>query len=181
MSNVIEMMVLKLHMDKVLYNSFRWHDSWKTHFTFPCRCGIHRGMWSCNRTTAATLALGLWPRQGFARLQVKKEAGSHTTYSWECEKVWRNEPSHPKGVPLWGVGVPMDSWIFRGRFQGSKLNGLRNSLYQWKALGTYISKMGSHCPFGHLKHNLWPKKGRESNWQFDSRPLKVRNWPNFHA
>jgi hypothetical protein len=23
------------------------------------------------------------------------------------------------------------------------------------------------------------KKGRESNWQFDSRPLKVRNQPNF--
>jgi len=23
------------------------------------------------------------------------------------------------------------------------------------------------------------KKGRESNWQFDSRPVKVRNWPNF--
>jgi hypothetical protein len=22
------------------------------------------------------------------------------------------------------------------------------------------------------------KKGRESNWQFDSRPLKVENWPN---
>jgi hypothetical protein len=25
------------------------------------------------------------------------------------------------------------------------------------------------------------KKGRESNWQFDSRPLKVRNWPDFLA
>jgi hypothetical protein len=26
-----------------------------------------------------TLALGLWPRQGFARLRTKREAGSHTT------------------------------------------------------------------------------------------------------
>jgi hypothetical protein len=25
------------------------------------------------------------------------------------------------------------------------------------------------------------KKGRESNWQFDSRPQKVGNWPKFHA
>jgi hypothetical protein len=25
------------------------------------------------------------------------------------------------------------------------------------------------------------KKGRESNWQFDSRPLKVENWPDFGA
>ncbi len=29
--------------------------------------------------------------------------------------------------------------------------------------------------------NYGQKKGWESNWQFDSRPLKVRNWPNFHA
>jgi hypothetical protein len=34
-------------------------------------------------------------------LRAKREAGSHTTYSWECEKVWGNEPSHPKGVSLW--------------------------------------------------------------------------------
>jgi len=39
--------------------------------------------------------------------------------------------------------------------------------------------MGLHHPFGHLNHKLWPKKGRESNWQFNSRPLKVRNRPYF--
>jgi len=44
-----------------------------------------------------------------------------------------------------------------------------------------MSKMGLHDPFGHLKHKLWPKKGRESNWQFDSQPLKVGNHPDFLA
>jgi hypothetical protein len=43
--------------------------------------------------------------------------------------------------------------------------------------------MGLHRPFGHLKHKLWPKERpgvkRESNWQFDSRRLKVRNRPDF--
>ncbi len=40
--------------------------------------------------------------------------------------------------------------------------------------------MGSHDPFGHLKDKLWSKeKGQESNRQFDSQPLKVRNRPNF--
>jgi len=29
--------------------------------------------------------------------------------------------------------------------------------------------------FGHMQHKLWKKKGQESNWQFDFRPLKVRN------
>jgi hypothetical protein len=41
-----------------------------------------------------------------------------------------------------------------------------------------MSKMGSHDPFGHLKHKLWPKEGPEVKlpiWQFDSRPLKVKN------
>jgi hypothetical protein len=37
-----------------------------------------------------------------------------------------------------------------------------------------MSKMGSHEPFGYLKHKLWPKEGG----QFDSRPLEVGNCPN---
>jgi hypothetical protein len=56
-----------------------------------------------------------------------------------------------------------------------------------------MSEMILHDSFGHLKHKLWPKersgvklavwlpttKSRESNWQFDSWPLKVGNRPNF--
>jgi len=34
--------------------------------------------------------------------------------------------------------------------------------------------MDLHEPFGHLRK----KKGRESNWQFDFRPLKVGNQPD---
>jgi hypothetical protein len=44
-----------------------------------------------------------------------------------------------------------------------------------------MSKMALHEPFGHLQHKLWSKKGRESNWQFDSRPLKVGNRPDSGA
>jgi hypothetical protein len=40
-----------------------------------------------------------------------------------------------------------------------------------------MSKMDLHWSFGHLQPKLWAKKGRESNWQFDSRPLKVKNRP----
>jgi hypothetical protein len=42
-----------------------------------------------------------------------------------------------------------------------------------------MSKMGLHDPFGHLKSIYGQKKGRESNWQFDSWPLKVENRSNF--
>jgi hypothetical protein len=65
----------------------------------------------------------------------------------------------PKWAPTLGIGVPMDSQILRQQLQRSKPNGLRSSLYHWKALGTKMSKMGLHDPFGHLKHKLWPKEG----------------------
>jgi hypothetical protein len=38
-------------------------------------------------------------------------------------------------------------------------------------------KMGSHDPFGSYNIRYGQKKGQESNCQFDSRPLKVRNRP----
>jgi hypothetical protein len=37
-------------------------------------------------------------------------------------------------------------------------------------------KMGSHDPFGHLKHKLWPKERSRVKLY---RPLKVKNRPNF--
>jgi hypothetical protein len=41
-----------------------------------------------------------------------------------------------------------------------------------------MSKMGSHCSFGHLKQSYGQKKGRESNCQFDPRVEKVGNRPD---
>jgi hypothetical protein len=49
----------------------------------------------------------------------------------ECERVSLHTP---KTIPKLGEGVPMDSRNFRERFEGSNLNGLLRSLYQWKAL-----------------------------------------------
>jgi hypothetical protein len=69
----------------------------------------------------------------------------------KCEGM---NPHIPKWAPTLGVGVLMDSQIFRERLQGSKPMGLKNSLYHWKFLGTYMSKMSLHDPFGHLTHKL---------------------------
>jgi hypothetical protein len=43
-------------------------------------------------------------------------------------------PHTPKATPALGDGVPVDSQNFRDRFEGSNLNGLWRSLYQWKSL-----------------------------------------------
>jgi hypothetical protein len=40
-------------------------------------------------------------------------------------------------------------------------------------------KMGSHDPFGYFKHKSWPTKRHEVNYQFDYRPLNVKNCPDF--
>jgi len=41
--------------------------------------------------------------------------------------------------------------------------------------------MGSHDPFGYLKHKLWLKEGMGVKLSIDSRPLKIGNHPNFLA
>jgi hypothetical protein len=58
---------------------------------------------------------------------------------------------------------------------------LKSSLYFWKALGMYISKMACMTQLDTSNTSYGQKKGRESKWQFDSWPLKVRNRPNFLA
>jgi len=44
----------------------------------------------------------------------------------ECEGM---NPHAPKWALTFGVGFPMDSWIFRKQFQGTKPIGLKSSLY----------------------------------------------------
>jgi hypothetical protein len=56
----------------------------------------------------------------------------------------------------------MGTWestkISRERLQGSKHLALGSFLYHWKAIEVWMSKMGSHVPFGHLQHKLWQKE-----------------------
>jgi hypothetical protein len=49
----------------------------------------------------------------------------------ECEGVSLHTP---KATPKLGEGVPANSQNFKERFEGSNLNVLLRSLYQWKAL-----------------------------------------------
>ncbi len=51
----------------------------------------------------------------------------------KCEGM---NPHTSKGVSTLGVRVSVDSQVFREQLQRSKLNGLKNSLYHWKVLGT---------------------------------------------
>jgi len=84
-------------------------------------------------------------------LRAKRKPGSEG----KCEGM---NLTLPRELSLWEFGVSVDSRIFKERLQGSKPNGLNNSLYHWKAIKTQMSKMGSHDPFRHLEYKLWPKE-----------------------
>jgi len=62
------------------------------------------------------LALGLRLKQGFTTLRAKKEARESCRMlprsAKECERI---DPHTPKGTPTLGVGVPMDSQMFKER------------------------------------------------------------------
>jgi hypothetical protein len=77
----------------------------------------------------------------------------HTRGSFgECDEM---NPHTPKWTLILGVGLPnLHKAIIK-----VKLIRLNSPLYHWKTIGMKMSKMGSHDPFGYIKHKLWPKEG----------------------
>ncbi len=128
----------------------------------------------------ATLALGSRSRQGVARLLTKKETRDATLHAPRSAKSVREWTlTLPSELPLWELESQMDSWIFRVRLQGPKPIGWKSSSYHWKLLKLRCLKWAciTHLDIWNTSYDQ--KKGHKSNWQFDSRPLKVRNWPDF--
>jgi hypothetical protein len=88
-------------------------------------------------------------------------------------------PHTPKGTPIWELE---SRWT--PKFSKSNCRG-QNSL-DW-GIAYIIRKLLEHrcLKWARITHlDIWntcygQKKGQESNWQFDSRPLKVGNRPDF--
>jgi hypothetical protein len=149
----------------------------------------------------ATLALGLWPRQKGCKVAGQEEArelrqrgrkgadqkGARKSHHilpgmWEsvqeCEKVWGGVKEWtltlPRQLPLWETGTPEISES-NFRSQNSMACGvfyiieklLKRRCIKWARI--------AHLDIWNTSYGQ--KKGRESNWQFDSRPLKVKNQP----
>jgi hypothetical protein len=91
--------------------------------------------------------------------------------------LWPSVGVKPNTWKKWGFGVPRDSRMFRARQKA------QNTLH-WGVLGVIgkvLKRRYRKWPrIGHLdifRPSYGQKKGQESNWQFDSRPLKVGNRP----
>jgi len=113
--------------------------------------------------------------------QRKKERKKDRETETETEKV-----SQPYFGQVWGETQHLESWDLEssGTPECSELDSRTQNTSHWGVLGVIgkVLKRGYRkCPrIGHLdicRPSYGQKKGRESNWQFDSRPLKVGNWP----
>jgi hypothetical protein len=106
-------------------------------------------IWWIRKHLVVTLALGWWPRQGVARLQAKRG-------SQEWKEVWGNEPSHPQGSSHLGSWSPNGLPNVQRTIVGVKTQWIEKLFI---SLESYWNvDMGSHDPFGHLKHKLWLKE-----------------------
>jgi hypothetical protein len=136
--------------------------------------------WAPKTLNVTTLALGSRPKQGVARLRAKRETREALHMLLGVQRVWGNEPSHSQ------VNSHVGSWSLERTpgFLERDCKG-QNSL-PWGVLYMIGKLLKCKClKWARIAHlDIWNTRygqmnGPESNWQFDSRPLKVRNRPNF--
>jgi hypothetical protein len=96
----------------------------------------------------------------------------------------------PNELPLWELKSQMNShcgnWSPKWTPKSSERNCRGQNPLAWRVLYIIGKLSKPRClkctRMTHL--DIWntsydQKKGRESNWQFDSQPLEVGNWPDF--
>jgi hypothetical protein len=138
--------------------------------------------WQNKAQNVATLALGSQPRQRFARVRDKKEVReAHLILSKMQKSVRKWALTLPSELPL----GELDS---RSTPESSKNNCRGQIPLNWKVLYIIGNLLKRIClKWDHMTHlDIWhtnygQKKGQESNWQFDFRPLKFGNQHDFLA
>jgi hypothetical protein len=100
---------------------------------------------------------------------------------WESVREWT--PTLPNELPLWELEF---RWIPNGFPNFQRMIARFKTHWIEKFLNIIGNVLELKClKWSHMTHlgiqitSYGQKKGRESNWQFDSRPLKVKNRYNF--
>jgi hypothetical protein len=96
-----------------------------------------------------------------------------------AQRVWGNEPSHSQ------VNSHVGSWSPERTPESSERDCRGQNSSPWRNFYNIGKLLKCRClKWARIAHlDIWntsygQKKGRESNWQFDSRPLKVGNQPD---
>jgi hypothetical protein len=129
-----------------------------------------------------TLALGSRLKQGVAKLRAKRETRESHHMLPGVQRVWGNEPSPSQVNSHYGNWNP--KWTLKSSERDCKgQNPLVGRVFY--IIGKLLKRkclkwaMQAHLDIWNTSYDQ--KKGQESNWQFDSWPLKVRNQPDFFA
>jgi hypothetical protein len=101
--------------------------------------------------------------KGLRKCGPRVKPGSHISCSWECGRMWRNEPPHSQMSSHFASWSPNGLPNFQKAITRVKIHWIEEFFISLEALGTYLFKMGLHDPFGYLKHKLWPKERLKSN------------------
>jgi hypothetical protein len=117
-----------------------------------------------------TLVLGSQPRQGFARMRAKRRAR-------ECGRVWEWTLTLPNKLPFCELESRWTTEILESDYKSQNPS-------PWRVFYIIRKILKCKCPkWARMTHldidntSYGQKKGRESNWQFDSQPQKVDNRP----
>jgi hypothetical protein len=127
-----------------------------------------------------TLALGSRPKQGGCKVVGQERSPRVTFHALGSAKECEGMNLHtPKWTPCWELE---SQWTPKSLERNCKG---QNPL-AWRIIYIIGNLLKRRClKWACIAHlDIWntsydQKKGRESNWQFDSWPLKVRNRPNF--
>jgi hypothetical protein len=128
----------------------------------------------------ATLALGSQPRQRACKVASQEGSSGVTLHALGSVKSVREWTFKlPMQLPFWEMESQWTPESSEGNFRG------QNSM-DWRVLYIIENILERRClKWARIAHlDIWntrygQKKGQESNWQFDSQPLKNGNWPIF--
>jgi hypothetical protein len=133
-----------------------------------------------DKRVVVTLTLGSRPRQKVERVRVKKETRESHHILPGVQKMWGHEPSHSQ------VNSHVGSWSPKRIFKSLERNCRGQNSSPWRFFYIIEKLLKRKClKWARIAHlnicntSYGQKKGPELNWQFDSRPLKVKNRPNF--
>jgi hypothetical protein len=126
--------------------------------------------------------LGSWLRQGVTRFQAKRKTRESHHMLPGVQRMWGNEPSHSQ------VNSHCRSQSLKWTLKSLERNCKGRNQLAWRVPYIIVKLLKlrylkwariSHLDISNTSYDQ--KKDRESNWQFDSRPLNVMNRPNFVA
>ncbi len=131
------------------------------------------------------------PNYGIIFLQKKNHIWRKRAHIRLLSFEWWRQLHATVAIPLWGKCevathiLKNGTWESSGTFKNSEHNFRGQNTLHWCVLYTVGKVLKCRClKWPHMNHlnicstSYGRKKGRESNWQFDCRPLKVRNRPD---